>query len=77
MELYDIIQKIIMFGWFAYTNRNKILDLAQKHRTVRYMIYPIAIPFTIIVLVIVYNMIRKNPDLFTWSDPQKKLTDYS
>lgn len=65
-----------MFGWFAYTNRNKILDLAEKNRVVRYMIYPIAIPFMIVIIAILYDMIRKNPDLLTWSDPQKKLTDY-
>ena len=76
MELFDIIQKIVMFGWFAYTNRNKILDLAVKHRIVRYMIYPVVVPFTIVLIVILYDMIRKNPNLLLWSEPQKKISDY-
>ncbi len=60
----------------VYGKKHEILELSKTNRAVRYMIILVAVPFTIIVLAILYNMIRKNPELLTWSNPQKKLTDY-
>ena len=73
----NILLAIVSFGArIVYDKRGEILELSKTNKAVRYMIMPFAVPVAIMVIAILFYMIRKNPDFLTWSDPQKKLTEY-
>jgi hypothetical protein len=79
MDAIDAIQRIAWICYFAYTNRNKILELAKKNKVVRYALMPIAFPIAFGIIVYMLYYFHKHPDFMLWAEgrpKQTKITDY-
>ena len=73
----SLIQSILFR--IAYDRRGTVLELAKKHKTIRYTLAIILFPIGFAVIIYFAYQFHKHPDFMIWTEDrpkQKKLDEY-